>query len=81
MTLTPAGVFVFGRHAGDGLSRWLLLDLTTGRSVYERAGATKIESMIYLARGGPLVFVSHDLRIEAYDAANGTLLWFAGAGG
>lgn len=80
MTLTPAGVFVFGRHEGDKISRWLLLDLATGRSVYERAGTTKVESMIYLASGGGMAFVSHDLRLEAYDAVNGALVWFAGAG-
>ena len=78
VTLTPAGVFVFGRHGGDGLARWLLLDLLTGRSVYERAGTTKLESMIYLASAGSLVFVSHDLRLEAYSAATGVLVWFAG---
>lgn len=81
MTLTPSGVFVFGRHAGDGLARWLLLDLTTGQSKYEKAGATQIESMPYLASSGPMVFVSHDLRLEAYLAASGELAWFAGNGG
>jgi len=78
LTLTPAGVFVFGRHGGDGLSRWVLLDVLTGRSVYERVGTTKLESMIYLESAGSLVFVSHDLRLEAYDAATGALVWFAG---
>ena len=78
MTLTSSGVFVFGRHAGDGLSRWLLLDLNTGRSVYEKAGTTKLESMIHLASRGAMVFVSHDLRLEAYRAASGELVWSAG---
>jgi hypothetical protein len=78
LTLTPAGVFFFGRHAGDGRARWLLLDLATGQSVYQRDGTTKVDSMIYLASAGPLVFVSHDLRLEAYRAATGALVWFAG---
>ena len=80
MVLTPSGVFLFGRHAGDGLSRWLLLDLTTGQISYEKTGATKIESMPYLASSGPMVFVSHDLRLEAYRVMSGELVWSAGSG-
>ena len=80
MTLTPSGVFLFGRHGGDGLARWLLLDLTTGQSTYEKAGTSKVESMPYLASSGSLVFVSHDLRLEAYRAASGELVWFTGNG-
>ncbi len=80
MTLTPSGIFLFGRHGGDGLARWLLLDLTTGQSSYEKAGTSKIETTPYLASSGPMVFVSHDLRLEAYRAASGELVWFAGNG-
>jgi len=78
MTLTPAGVFVFGRHSGDGLSRRVLLDLSTGRSIYDLAGTTKVESRIYLASAGAMVFVSHDGRLEAYRAATGALVWLVG---
>jgi hypothetical protein len=78
MILTPSGVFLFGRQAGDGLSRWLLLDLTTGQSKYEKAGTTKVESTPYLASSGPMVFVSHDLRLEAYRAVSGERVWFVG---
>jgi len=80
ITLTPSGVFLFGRHAGDGVARWLLIDLATGQSIYEKAGTAKVESMPHLASSGPMVFVSHDLRLEAYRAASGELVWFAGSG-
>lgn len=80
MTLVPEGVFLFGRHGGDGLARWLLLNLASGQSEYEKSGSVKVESMPYLASSGPMVFVSHDLRLEAYRAKSGELVWFVGNG-
>jgi outer membrane protein assembly factor BamB len=78
ITLSSAGVFVFGRHSGDGLAQRVLLDLASGRILYDQTGTTKVNSFISLASAGPMVFVSHDTRLEAYRAATGALVWFVG---
>lgn len=75
IALTPAGVFVFGRSPSDHTARWLLLDTSTGKTLYERQGRAKVASGPRVAVAGPLVYVVHDNRLEAYRAANGELAW------
>jgi hypothetical protein len=76
--LTPAGVFVFGRSSVDHTARWLLLDLASGRTLYERQGAGKVEGRVLVSAAGPLVYVVHDNRIDAFRAATGEVAWSIG---
>jgi hypothetical protein len=75
VVLTPAGVFVFGRSPSDHTARWLLLDTSTGKTLYEKQGRAKVDSGPRVAVAGPLVYVVHDNRLEAYRAASGELAW------
>lgn len=76
--LTPAGVFVFGRSSADHTARWLLLDLANGRTLYERQGASKVEGRVLVSAAGPLVYVVHDNRLDAFRAATGEVAWSMG---
>lgn len=78
VTLTPAGVFVFGRDSATHGARWLLLEAASGRVVYERKAETKVKQPPRLAASGPLVFVTHDNALEAIQAADGELAWRIG---
>jgi hypothetical protein len=76
--LTPAGVFVFGRSSADHTARWLLLNLASGQTLYERQNATKVEGRVLVAAAGPLVYVVHDNRLDAFRAATGEVAWSIG---
>jgi hypothetical protein len=75
IVLTPAGVFVFGRSSADHTARWLLLDLATGRTLYELESAIKVEGRVLVSAAGPLVYVAHDNRFDAFRATNGEVVW------
>lgn len=75
LALTPASVFVFGRSSTDHTARWLLLDTRTGKVLYEKQGTAKVEGRIRISSAGPLVYVVHDHRLEAYRAADGQVAW------
>lgn len=75
IVLTPAGVFVFGRSSGDHTARWLLLDLESGRALYERSSAEKVEGRVLVTAAGPLVYVAHDNRFDAFRATSGEVAW------
>jgi hypothetical protein len=75
IALTPAGVFVFGRSSADHTARWLLLDLASGRALYELKNAVKVEDRVLVAPAGPLVYVAHDNRFDAFRAATGEVAW------
>lgn len=75
IALTPAGVFVFGRSSADHTARWLLLDLASGRTLYELKNAVKVEDRVLIASAGPLVYVTHDSRFDAFRAATGEVAW------
>lgn len=78
IVLTPAGVFVFGRSSADHTARWLLLDLASGRTLYELKSAIKVEGRVLISAAGPLVYVVHDNRLEAFRAATGEVAWSVG---
>jgi outer membrane protein assembly factor BamB len=75
IALSPAGVFVFGRSSADHTARWLLLDLASGRTLYERSSTVKVESRVLVSAAGPLVYVVHDNRLDAFRAASGEVAW------
>jgi hypothetical protein len=77
VALTPTGLFVYGRDPTDLSARWLLID-GDGRSKYSLSGPSKVKDTVRVTDAGPLVFVSHDRRLEAYQAATGSLLWLVG---
>ena len=74
VALTPSGLFVFGRDPSNLQARWLLLD-SRGRSSYSRSSQTKVDEAVWVTGGGPVVFVVHDGRLEAYQAETGALIW------
>lgn len=74
VALTPSGMFVFGRNPSDHHARWLLLD-RAGHNTYSLASQTKVDEEVWVTSGGPLVFVAHDGRLEAYQADTGALAW------
>jgi outer membrane protein assembly factor BamB len=77
MTLTPAGVFVYGRNASDHTARWLLIDAASGRILYQQQSSVKVETRVRVAAAGPLVYVVHDRRLDAFQASTGALVWSA----
>ena len=78
LALTPAGILVFGQNSSDHQERWLLLELSTGRTLYQKASTYKVDRPLQVMAVGTLVFVQHDQRIAAYRAATGELIWAAG---
>ncbi len=78
LVLTPAGVFVFGRSSADHTARWLLLDLASGRTLYELEKASKVEGRVLISAAGPLVYVVHDNRLDAFRASTGEVVWSIG---
>jgi len=74
VALTPSGLFVFGRNPSDHHARWLLLD-HLGRSRYSHSASTKVDEPVWVTAGGPMVFVVHDGRLEAYRVDTGALVW------
>lgn len=77
MALTPAGVFVYGRNAADHTARWLLIDAASGRILYQQQSPVKVETRVRVAAAGPLVYVVHDRRLDAFQASTGALAWSA----
>lgn len=72
--LTPNGVFVFGRNPADHHARWLLLDPNTGATVLSSGNNIKVDDDMWLASGGPQVFVVHNQSLDAF-APTGKLAW------
>jgi outer membrane protein assembly factor BamB len=72
--LTPNGVFVFGRSSADHHARWLLLDPNTGATMLSSGNNIKVEDDMWLASGGPQIFVVHNLSLTAF-APTGKLAW------
>lgn len=75
VAFTTTGAFVFGRAAADHAARFAFIDTTTGRIGYEKPAPGKVETRVQVGAAGPLAFVIHDQRLEAYEAATGTLRW------
>jgi len=75
VAFTPSGAFLFGRSATDHAARFAFVDTATGRTVYEKPAAGKVETRVQVDTTGGLAFVIHDQRLEAYEPATGTLRW------
>lgn len=78
MTLTPEGVFVLGRSA-EKKARWLLLDLGTGRPLYEHGSDRKVDSRIQLLNAAGIVYAIHDNCLDAYQLSTGAVAWSVGS--
>jgi hypothetical protein len=70
-------VFVLGRTE-QKKARWLLLDLTNGRPLYEHGSERKVDSRIQLLSSAGFVYAIHDNCLDAFQLSTGKVAWSVG---